>query len=63
MKANQDVRNAAKTAGIKLWEIAVHLGVGEATIMRWMRISLSADREKVIMQAIAELAQEKQKEG
>lgn len=62
MKANQNVRNTAKTAGVKLWEIAVHLGVGEATIMRWMRVPLSDDRQNAIMQAITELAQKKQKE-
>lgn len=63
MKANQKVRDAAKASGIKQWEIAVHLGISEPTIVRWMRIPMPADREKAILQAIAELAQKKQKEG
>ncbi len=62
MKANQNVRDAAKASGIKQWEIAVHLGISEPTLVRWMRMPMSAEREKAMLQAIAELAQEKQKE-
>lgn len=62
LRANQKVRDAAKAAGVKQWEIAVHLGISEPTIVRWMRMPMSVDREKAILQAIAELAQEKQKE-
>ena len=62
MRANQKVRDAAKAAGVKQWEVAVHLGISEPTIVRWMRMPMSVDREKAILQAIAELAQEKQKE-
>lgn len=63
MKANQTIKETAKAAGIKLWEVAVHLGISEATITRWMRVPMSAEREKAIMQAIAELSGDKQKEG
>lgn len=62
LRANQKVRDAAKAAGVKQWEVAVHLGISEPTIVRWMRMPMSVDREKAILQAIAELAQEKQKE-
>lgn len=62
LRANQKVRDAAKAAGVKQWEIAVHLGISEPTIVRWMRMPMPADREKAILQAIAELAKEKQKE-
>lgn len=60
LRANQKVRDAAKAAGVKQWEVAVHLGISEPTIVRWMRMPMSVDREKAILQAIAELAQEKQ---
>lgn len=63
LKANQKVRDAAKAAGVKQWEIAVHLGISEPTLVRWMRVPMAFDREKTILQAIAELSQEKQKEG
>lgn len=62
MKANQKVRDAAKAAGIKQWEIAIHLGISEPTLVRWMRMPMPVDREKAILQAIVELALEKQKE-
>ena len=62
LKANQKVRDAAKAAGVKQLEIAVHLGISEPTLVRWMRMPMPANREKEILQAIAELALEKQKE-
>lgn len=60
---NADIRSTAKAAGIKQWEIAAHLGISEPTLIRWLRFPLTAEREKAIMQAIAELSQNKQKEG
>lgn len=49
LRANQKVRDAAKVAGVKQWEIAVHLGISEPTIVRWMRMPMSVDREKAIL--------------
>ncbi len=63
LKANQKVRDAAKVAGIKQWEIANFLGISEPTIVRWMRTQMTADREKTVLHAIAELARKKQMEG
>lgn len=60
---NADIRSAAKAAGIKQWEVAAQLGISEPTLIRWLRFPLSADRENAILQAIAELSQNKQKEG
>lgn len=56
MKANQTIRAAAKKNGIKHWRIAMHLGVSEQTFMRWLRIPLTAEREKAILEAIDDLA-------
>lgn len=58
MKANQKVRELAQKTGVKHWQIAEHLGISEPTIMRWLRVPLSEDREKAIMTAIMELAKE-----
>lgn len=63
LRANQELRDAAKNAGVKQWEIAAHLGISEPTLVRWMRTPLSADRESAVLRAIAELSAEKQKEG
>lgn len=52
MKANQMIRDAAKKKGVKHWQIAEYLGISEPTITRWLRVSLSPDREKAILDAI-----------
>ena len=58
MKANQAIREAAKQKGVKHWQIAEYLGISEPTIMRWLRVPLSAEREKAVMEAIEALAKE-----
>lgn len=58
MKANQTIREVAKRKGVKHWQIAVHLGISEPTIMRWLRAPLSPEREKAIMEAIKAIAKE-----
>lgn len=58
MKANQKVREQAQKMGVKHWQIAEHLGISEPTIMRWLRVPLSEERERAIMAAIKELAKE-----
>ena len=61
MKANNEIRKAAKDHGIKHWEIAMHLGISEQTLMRWLRTPLSSEKESVIFAAINELAKEAHK--
>lgn len=58
MRENENIRRAARIAGVPLWAIAVKLGVSEPTLTRWLRVPLPADKEQRIMDAIAELAQE-----
>lgn len=58
MKANETVRAAAKARGIPLWKIAIKMGVSEPTMIRWLRIPLSPEKESAILVAIDELAKE-----
>lgn len=58
MKANNTIREAAKRKGVKHWQIAEHLGISEPTIMRWLRVPLSPEKEKAVMEAIEALAKE-----
>ena len=61
--ANKVIREAAKEAGVCLWEIADKLGMHDSAFSRKLRKELlPAEREKVLT-IIHELAQEKQKEG
>ena len=56
MQANQNVRKKLKEAGIRHWQIAMHIGISEPTLCRWLRVPLSAEREKMILTAIDNLA-------
>ena len=53
--ANKDIREAAKTAGVRLWQIANKLKVSEATITRLLRIELSAEKKVEFLKIIDEL--------
>ena len=58
MKENQEVRKAARVAGVPLWKVAAAIGVSEPTFMRWMRFPLPKEKETRIMEAISALGQE-----
>lgn len=54
--SNEDIRIAAKSAGVKLWEIAEAFGLNDGNFSRKLRRELSdADRER-IMGIIHEIA-------
>ena len=58
--ANADIRQAAKSAGVCLWQIAERIGVNDGNFSRKLRRELPpAEREKVL-NIIRELSQEKQ---
>lgn len=60
--ANKQIRNAAKEAGICLWQVAEKLGINDGNFSRKLRRELPpAEREKVL-DIIRELSHEK-KEG
>lgn len=58
MKANQKVRDAAKKHNVKHWQIAAHLGISEPTIVRWLRVPLSPEKEQTLLAVIEEIAKE-----
>lgn len=58
MKANPEIREAAKRMGVKHWQIAQYLGISEPTIIRWLRVPLSPEKEKSILVAIETIAKE-----
>jgi lambda repressor-like predicted transcriptional regulator len=55
---NQDIRDAAKKSGIKLWQIAEKLGIWDATLSRKLRKELPQEEKEKIIGIIAELAKE-----
>lgn len=55
---NQDIRDAAKKSGIKLWQIAEKLEIWDATLSRKLRKELPQEEKEKIIGIIAELAKE-----
>lgn len=58
-KANKEIRQTAKEKGVYFWQIAVELGVSEATITRALRVELSNEKKNEILNAINRIANKK----
>ena len=55
---NLMVRERAKKQKVSLWRIAHEIGISEPTITRWLRVPLSQQKEKLILDAISKLSRE-----
>jgi len=55
---NQDIRNKAAGAGVKLWQIADAIGIGDTTLCRRMRKELPEGEKIKSFAVIDELAKE-----
>lgn len=58
MRANLDIRAAAKGAGVKLWEIADKLGITDSNFSRKLRHELPQAEKDRIFSIIEEIAKE-----
>lgn len=63
MEKNKNLKRHAAANGVRLWEIADHVGISEVTLSRWMRHELPEERYKAMMRAIDEIAAGKEKEN
>lgn len=61
--ANQDLRNAARDAGVPLWAIADVLHISEPTMTRKLRRELGETEKRKILDIISALAKEDRDEG
>ena len=52
---NKDIREAAKAAGVKLWQIAEKLGINDGNFSRKLRFELSEAEKAKIFKIIEEL--------
>lgn len=57
-KANLDVRECAKKAGIYLWQIAAAIGVSEPTFNRRMRVEMPETEKEQVKKVISRLEAE-----
>lgn len=49
---NEDIKEKIKTAGLHQYQVAELCGIGESTMIRWLRKKLSAERKEKILSAI-----------
>lgn len=60
MKENQRIREVAKGANVKLWEVAEKLHITDGMFSRKLRRELDSQEQEKILAIIAEIAQEKE---
>lgn len=58
METNQDIRQAAKDTGVKLWKIADRLNLNDGNFSRKLRKELTPDQKQTIFTIINELVKE-----
>lgn len=58
VKANLDVRECAKKAGVYLWQIAAAIGVSEPTFNRRMRVEMPDNEKEEVKKVISRLETE-----
>lgn len=54
-QANAEIRAAVKAAGLKLWQIADHIGIADTTMSKYLRKELSPELREKVLAAIREL--------
>ena len=57
--ANADIRSAAKSAGVCLWQIAERIGINDGNFSRKLRRELSDQEKQEILKIVDELAAER----
>ena len=58
-KKNQEIRLYAKGHDVFLWEIAEAMGVGESTLYRWLRATMTPQEEQKYINTIDQIARRK----
>jgi len=53
---NEHIRKHARVNDVRLWELAMELEIGEATLQRWLRQPIAEEKEKRIFAAISAVA-------
>lgn len=53
---NEDIRKFMKVHNVFIWEVALAFSVSEMTIYRWLRKSLTKEKEKLLFDTIKSIA-------
>ncbi len=59
-ETNADIRQAAKAAGVRLWQIADKIGIADSSFSRRLRYELPNDKKQEIFAIITKLQKEQQ---
>lgn len=59
---NKQIRDAARDAGIRLWQVAERLGINDGNFSRKLRRELPPSECEKVLNIIQELSQEMQEE-
>lgn len=54
------IQKLMKQKGVKQWEVAAKIGVGETTMTRWLRYELPKEKKDLILSAVNEIAEAKE---
>lgn len=54
---NQRIREAAKSAGVKLWQIADAVGINDSNFSRKLRHELPEDEQRRILEIIKQISE------
>lgn len=57
---NKEIRDSAKNAGVRLWEVAAAYGISDGNFSRKLRRELPEGEKAKVLAIIDRLAQEKQ---
>ncbi|MCF2664140.1 hypothetical protein JQM66_06135 [Oscillibacter valericigenes] len=57
---NEKVRTAASNNGIPLWKVAMFAEISEPTIIRWLRVPLTPEKEVRLLNAIEQAKKEQE---
>ena len=55
-KPNPEIRKLMKEKSIYQWQVAVELGITDATFVRWLRLPLEDEKKNRVLKAIEEAA-------
>lgn len=59
---NTEIREAARTAGVKLWEIAEEIGINDGNFSRKLRRELPEEQRERILSIISEIAEGRERD-
>lgn len=49
---NREIKDKIKAAGLHQYQVAELIGIGETTLVRWLRHELSQEKRQMILSAI-----------